>query len=742
MKIKELNIIEFGGLSSRSFSLTNGLNIIEGENETGKSTLWLFVKFMLYGMAKKGTAERERSLSRNTHRASGTMTLSCGGEDYRIERTFADGTRGKVTTYRLSDGEQVFAGTEPGEGLLGVPREIFDSSVGIAQSACAAMGGEKGAAAIRNILSSADESVDIERIEKRLEAVRVLYRHKNGKGGKLYDLSEEINSAKTRLARATEGRLKVTELESRVAYNTSAMTGAEEKLSALRNTIGIMQKQEILGRFDSAAQLEEEYKRHKSEYDELQSQITVDGRAITFPQAENARVQSDSLDRAKKEFETAELERKKLDTRIDYEKNSELVLKGETVQKEGGASALISQLEAAKKKRTVGIVLMVMGFLGAAAFGALSVISMLFLIGTGVSLVASGIGALLAFSKPKGINVEIPEDKNIDAYLEDCEQAYEAFKTLCEEAKRAAETEGVCRKHYDYVLTAYAEAAQKIGCDPESESIKDDIQRVCDLIQKSGTLKAKTDELLSTVKRERELLSAYNESELRAELDGIPRITEDLRAVEEKKRYYEESLRMLRSKDNSLRTELINLKATSDDPVALSDRISELQAEYDKANEYYEAVLTATDGLRRAAETMRGSVTPIIGRDAAKIVGQITDNRYDGMTMGRDMSVSLSSSDGLTTTYDMMSGGMRDAAYIALRISLMMRIFGGELPPVMMDEALCQIDDGRMTKILLLLSRLCEDGCQVLLFTCHKREAETCREMDVEANIITMSAPL
>ena len=43
MKIKELNIIEFGGLSSRSFSLTNGLNIIEGENETGKSTLWLFV---------------------------------------------------------------------------------------------------------------------------------------------------------------------------------------------------------------------------------------------------------------------------------------------------------------------------------------------------------------------------------------------------------------------------------------------------------------------------------------------------------------------------------------------------------------------------------------------------------------------------------------------------------------------------------------------------------------------------
>ena len=42
MIIKELNVIEFGGLIGRRFDFSRGINIIEGDNEAGKSTLWLF----------------------------------------------------------------------------------------------------------------------------------------------------------------------------------------------------------------------------------------------------------------------------------------------------------------------------------------------------------------------------------------------------------------------------------------------------------------------------------------------------------------------------------------------------------------------------------------------------------------------------------------------------------------------------------------------------------------------------
>ena len=89
MIIKELNVIEFGGLTERRFDLSSGINIFEGDNEAGKSTLWLFIKFMLYGMPKKGHPERERSINRLSHRAAGTMTVAVGGETYRIERSFS-----------------------------------------------------------------------------------------------------------------------------------------------------------------------------------------------------------------------------------------------------------------------------------------------------------------------------------------------------------------------------------------------------------------------------------------------------------------------------------------------------------------------------------------------------------------------------------------------------------------------------------------------------------------------------
>ena len=52
MKILSLNITEFGGLSDFQLDFSDGLNVIEGANESGKSTLLLFVMYMLYGLPK------------------------------------------------------------------------------------------------------------------------------------------------------------------------------------------------------------------------------------------------------------------------------------------------------------------------------------------------------------------------------------------------------------------------------------------------------------------------------------------------------------------------------------------------------------------------------------------------------------------------------------------------------------------------------------------------------------------
>lgn len=52
MKIKKLKINGFGKLENKEIELTNGINIIKGKNEAGKSTLLKFITSMFYGTSR------------------------------------------------------------------------------------------------------------------------------------------------------------------------------------------------------------------------------------------------------------------------------------------------------------------------------------------------------------------------------------------------------------------------------------------------------------------------------------------------------------------------------------------------------------------------------------------------------------------------------------------------------------------------------------------------------------------
>ena len=68
----------------------------------------------------------------------------------------------------------------------------------------------------------------------------------------------------------------------------------------------------------------------------------------------------------------------------------------------------------------------------------------------------------------------------------------------------------------------------------------------------------------------------------------------------------------------------------------------------------------------------------------------------------------------------------------------MIQIFGEELPPLLMDESLCQLDDERAEKMLTLLDSLKGLGLQILLFSCHKREKNICAESKIEHELIEL----
>ena len=93
MKIRALTPTAFGKFqTSRPIELSDGLNIIRGDNEAGKSTLGAFILGMFYGFRRKaGLGSSETTSTSVTARGRATTTearLSTRGRLHVQDRAF------------------------------------------------------------------------------------------------------------------------------------------------------------------------------------------------------------------------------------------------------------------------------------------------------------------------------------------------------------------------------------------------------------------------------------------------------------------------------------------------------------------------------------------------------------------------------------------------------------------------------------------------------------------------------
>lgn len=75
MKITELYIKNFGRFSEQHFYIKDGVQVIYGENEYGKSTLQAFIRAMLFGMEREEEKLRQRMISVSTSRGKIRITM-------------------------------------------------------------------------------------------------------------------------------------------------------------------------------------------------------------------------------------------------------------------------------------------------------------------------------------------------------------------------------------------------------------------------------------------------------------------------------------------------------------------------------------------------------------------------------------------------------------------------------------------------------------------------------------------
>lgn len=93
MKINNLKINGFGKLKNKEVKLSDGINIIYGENEAGKSSMLKFISSMLYGASKnkngKELSDFDRYKPWQTEEFSGKIEYSLdNGEQFEVYREF------------------------------------------------------------------------------------------------------------------------------------------------------------------------------------------------------------------------------------------------------------------------------------------------------------------------------------------------------------------------------------------------------------------------------------------------------------------------------------------------------------------------------------------------------------------------------------------------------------------------------------------------------------------------------
>ena len=157
-------------------------------------------------------------------------------------------------------------------------------------------------------------------------------------------------------------------------------------------------------------------------------------------------------------------------------------------------------------------------------------------------------------------------------------------------------------------------------------------------------------------------------------------------------------------------------------PEDLEARRSQLDGQLARRSEEYDALTAALDALSAANDALRQRFSPALNREAGALFAALTGGRWDKLSLARDFSAQAAAEgDPLPRPALALSTGTAEQLYLAVRLAIC-RLTVPDAPLVL-DDALAFFDDGRCALALELLRSLAEDR-QVLLFTCHGREAD------------------
>lgn len=274
MRIDSINIESFGGLKNFRLDFSDGMNVIYGGNEAGKSTVMAFIEMMFYGRtAQEKSSDISKSLRKkytpwDGSAMCGELEFTCAGRSYRIRKVFKKTIKtDDVKLYDTQTGEEIELGRdeEIGHRFFGIDVGSFEKSVyisGFGGFASSGQTNEDIAVRLSNLVTTMDEDVSQSKVVGRLTKAKELLRSKSGSRGLLIELDEHKKSVKDELSRTQE-------LIARQADYQEEKGRLDERLSEA------LQKKEVIKKLERRNALEGESRSIRAENDRITAELAA-----------------------------------------------------------------------------------------------------------------------------------------------------------------------------------------------------------------------------------------------------------------------------------------------------------------------------------------------------------------------------------------------------------------------------------------------------------------------------------
>lgn len=699
MKIKNIKVNAYGNIENKDINLEEGINIIHGANESGKSTLLNYIISIFYGISRnkdgKALSDYEKYKPWNSNEFSGRISYKLeNGEKYEIFRDF-NKKNPKIYNDKLEDISDRFE-TDKKDGSkffieqMGIDKQMYLSTVVSTQEEVRL--DEKNQnmliQKIANLAGTGEDNVSYKKALIKLQE----------------KIRDEIGTNKTSQKPINIIEKEIVEINNKIVetekYRNRKYGIDAEKEQILSELKELEQQKQILQELQNSMKSEEETKnrleiREKNRKDNIAKINELTNQKNTI-NAESERVQSAKnhlQDIIKGHKENIE----KLNSEIEKIANE----KEETQEKEKPSISFI----------VITVVLAI------ALICSIILIKNYIVSGIlGVALIANIVFYVINKNKQKVNKAKLREKINQEKQykrekLENQKQQIIANVNTTEKELEKQEEE---EKQVNSELSMLK--GQIILLEKNNEKITEEIEQDNKAIKEEAN------------KNKQQIIEKYKDKNIN-----------DLLYINDYQNYIskiEETINNNRIRIKGLEIEYNTIVPQLDEIVVLEEKREADKEKLAELREKESIINIAIENLMDAYEEMKTTITPKFTKNLSESIQKISSNKYNKVTINDENGMIIENNRGEYVEAIKLSTGTIDQLYLAFRLSMIDELSKENLP-IILDESFAYSDNNRLKNMLQYLTSDLNNH-QTIIFTCTDREQKMLEEMNIPYNVVEL----